>query len=75
MKVIYLIILDGKKLKDKKLELLKEEVSKLDTKLTLVVIQVGEDPSSCVYVEQKKKMAEYIGYDFSHIKLDTNISE
>lgn len=75
MKVIYLIILDGKKLKDKKLELLKEEVSKLDTKLTLVVIQVGEDPASCVYVEQKKKMAEYIGYDFSHIKLDTNISE
>lgn len=70
-----MVILDGKKLKEKKLEQLKNEVTKIDEKLTLAVIQVGEDPASCIYVEQKKKMAEYVGYNFSHIKLDNNITE
>lgn len=70
-----MIILDGLKIKEKRLEQLKEEVSKLDKKLTLTVIQVGSDPASCVYVEQKRKMALYVGFDFSHIKLDNNISE
>ena len=75
LKVIYLIILDGKELKNKRLNLLKEEVSKLDRKLSLVVIQVGEDPASCVYVEQKKKMALSVGYNFIHEKLESNVSE
>ena len=44
-------------------------------KLGLVVIQIGEDPASCVYVNQKQKMAEKVGYDFYHIKLDEDVSE
>lgn len=70
-----MIILDGKKLKEKKLEELKDEVSTIDEKLNLTVIQVGNDPASCIYVEQKRKMAEYVGFAFSHIKLDENIEE
>ena len=70
-----MILLDGKKLKKEKLESLKEKLSKLDKKLGLRVIQVGEDPASTKYVGQKEKMAENLGYDFEHIKEDENITE
>lgn len=70
-----MIILDGKKLKEKKLKELKDEVSTIEEKLNLTVIQVGNDPASCIYVEQKRKMAQYVGFTFSHIKLDENIEE
>ena len=69
------IILDGKEVKLKVLEELKEKLTKLDRNLGLVVIQVGNDPASNVYVRQKNKMAENLGYNFNHIKLDSNITE
>ena len=69
------MILDGKKLKEKKLNILKEETSKLDKKLTLCVIQVGEDTASGIYVNQKKKMADFVGFAFKHIKLKNDVSE
>lgn len=68
-------LLDGKVVKAKLLEDLKEKVDKLDTKLGLTVIQVGEDHASSVYVRQKSKMSEKIGFNFNHIKLDENIKE
>ena len=54
------------------LEELKEKLTKLDRSLGLVVIQVGNDPASNVYVRQKNKMAENLGYNFNHIKLNNN---
>ena len=69
------MILDGKKLKEKKLEELKKIVSKLEKKLTLCVIQIGNDPASEVYVKQKEKMANEVGYIFKHIKLNNNIKQ
>lgn len=68
-------LLDGKVVKAKLLEDLKDKINKLDTKLGLTVIQVGEDPASSVYVRQKNKMAENLGFNFNHIKLDENIKE
>ncbi len=68
-------LLDGKKVKEKKLKDLKIEVSKLDRPLGLVVIQVGDDPASSVYVRQKSKMAEELGYTFRHVKLPADVSE
>lgn len=68
------MILDGKEIKDKILIQVKEEVSKLDKKLKLVVIHVGNDDSSEIYIRQKKKMCDYVGYDFEEIRLDTNVS-
>lgn len=70
-----MILLDGKSLRNKKLDILKEKISNLEKKLTLVVIQVGSDDASDVYVNQKKKMAEYVGYNFIHKRLDDSISE
>lgn len=68
-------LLDGKVVKAKLLEDLKDKINKLDTKLGLTVIQVGEDPASSVYVRQKNKMAESLGFNFNHIRLDENIKE
>lgn len=49
------IILDGKKLRDKLLDNLKTKVEKFQTKPTLVVILVGDNPASKIYVNNKKK--------------------
>ncbi len=68
-------LLDGKVVKAKVLDDLKQKVEKLDRPLGLVVIQVGEDPASVVYVRQKSKMAENMGFNFNHIKLPDDISQ
>lgn len=54
-------ILDGKKLRDKVLNELKTRLDKYEAKPTLVVILVGENPASKIYVNNKKKTAESLG--------------
>ena len=49
-----MILLDGKIVKQKVLEEVRNLSSKIDTKLGLAVIQVGEDEASKVYVRQKE---------------------
>ncbi len=68
-------ILDGKKLRDKIIENLKTKVDKFDKKPTLVVILVGENPASKIYVNNKKKMAEKIGINSEVINYPANITE
>lgn len=68
------MILDGKKIKQEILDDLKRKVSKLDIKPSLTVIQVGNDEASNVYIKQKQKMCEYIGYTYNHIKLEESIT-
>ena len=70
-----MIILDGKKIKAEILDELKDEVSTLSEKPKLVVIQVGDNEASNVYIRQKAKMAEYVGYKYEHIKLASDITE
>ena len=70
-----MILLDGRVVKQKVLEELKEITSKLDTKLGLAVIQVGEDEASKVYVRQKEKMANELGFNFIHKKLNENVTQ
>ena len=57
-------VIDGKQISARIKEELKEKVAMLKeqgTEVTLAVIQVGNDPASCVYVGNKKKACEYIG--------------
>ncbi len=68
-------LLDGKSVKKQILEELKEKITKLDRKPGLVVIQVGEDPASKVYVGQKEKMSNDLGYKYEHIKLNEKVEE
>ena len=60
-------LLDGKKIK--------KEIANLDRKPGIAVIQIGNDPASCVYVGNKEKTALNLGCYFKHVKLEENISE
>ena len=68
-------LLDGKKVKEKILSDLKKDIVMLDRPLGLVVVQVGDDPASSVYVRQKEKMAQTLGYTFRHVKLSGDVTE
>lgn len=70
-----MIILDGKALSLKVLEQVKERVEKLEKQPHLVVILVGENPASKIYVNNKKKAAEKVGIKSTVIEMDTNVSE
>ena len=68
-------ILDGKKLSLKITEELKEKVSKLEKKPKLAVILIGSDPASQIYVRNKQKKAEEIGFESLVFPLPEDISE
>ena len=63
-------IIDGKRVSQTLKEELKEEVSKLKVKPKLVVISVGDNPASKVYVRQKEKCATYVGFEYLHLHYD-----
>lgn len=69
-----MIILDGLKVKKKVLDELHEEIAKLTEKPNLVVIQVGNNDASNIYIKQKEKMALEVGYNFKHLKFKEDIS-
>lgn len=69
------VILDGKKLRDKILSELKLKIDNFETKPKLVVILVGENPASKIYVNNKKKTAEKLGIISSVIQYPANITE
>ena len=68
------MILEGRSLKENILLELEKEISLLDVKPTLVVISVGNDPASAVYVSNKEKMSKRVGINFIHEKLEDNIN-
>lgn len=68
-------ILDGKKVKRELLEKLKENIDKCDRKLTIAVIQIGNNESSNIYVKNKGKLAEKLGINFIHEKYDESANE
>ena len=63
-------IIDGKKISSEIKEELKRKVEKMTVKPTLVVISVGDNPASKVYVSQKEKCANYIGINYKHKHYD-----
>ena len=69
------IILDGKKLRDKILEKLAEEVKTFSSKPGLAVILVGDDAASQVYVNNKKKISEKIGINSQIFHYPSNTQE
>ena len=63
-------IIDGKVLQKEIKEKLVEEVNGIDEKLKLVVIQVGNNDASNIYVRNKGKLCKEVGIDFCHQKYD-----
>ncbi|MFH1455075.1 MAG: bifunctional 5,10-methylenetetrahydrofolate dehydrogenase/5,10-methenyltetrahydrofolate cyclohydrolase [bacterium] len=68
-------ILDGKKVRDFIAGKIKSELIKMEAKPKLVIIQVGNDERSSVYVRQKKIFGEKLGFEVEYIQLDNKISE
>lgn len=71
-------IIDGKKISAEIKEECKKKVAeykKNGISICLAVIQVGSDPASSVYVNNKKKACEFIGIESLSYHLDENTSE
>lgn len=69
------IVLDGNKLSEKITEELKTKTAELVKKPKLAVIIVGNNPASQLYVKNKQKKAEYIGFESVLIPLSEDVSE
>ena len=71
-------IIDGKMISTNiknELRLKVEDLKKQGKECTLVVIQVGTDPASTVYVSNKKKACEYIGINSRSYELPEETTE
>ena len=72
-------IIDGKALSDKILKEIENEHSELQAKVGrkagLAVIIVGENPASQIYVRNKIRASERVGFHSETIRLDENITE
>ena len=68
-------LLDGKALANDILDKLSLKVKQLDTTPNLVVIQVGNDPASSVYVRNKERTAERVGINSETVKLSKHITQ
>lgn len=70
-----MILLDGKKVSQKILNEVRENVLKLEKKPHLVVILVGEDQASRIYVTNKQKAAWQVGIRSTVIEMSEDTSE
>lgn len=71
-------LIDGKKISKEIKDELKAEVENLKSKgkeICLAVIQVGNDPASSVYVNNKKKACAYIGIESEAYELEESTTE
>lgn len=71
-------VIDGKAISAQIKEELKEKVARLKAEgveISLAVIQVGNDPASSVYVNNKKKACEFIGIRSLAYELEETVSE
>lgn len=72
-------IIDGKALSEKVLKEIEKEHSELEKKVGrkagLAVIIVGENPASQIYVRNKIRTCEKVGFHSETIRLDENITE
>jgi methylenetetrahydrofolate dehydrogenase (NADP+)/methenyltetrahydrofolate cyclohydrolase len=71
-------IIDGKAISQQIKDELKEKCAELAQKgidVTLAVILVGEDPASQVYVRNKKRACEYIGYKSLSYELPSSTTQ
>lgn len=71
-------IIDGKAIAAQIKEEVRQGVERLaqqGAKVTLAVIQVGEDPASCVYVRNKKRTCQELGIQSLSYELTQDITE
>ena len=69
------VLIKGKDLSAKIVEKIRQEVLNQERKPTLVVIIVGNNPASRIYVSKKKHTAELAGFNSRVIELEESISQ
>ena len=69
------IIMDGKKLSEKLQQRLRDKIEVSDVTPKLMVISVGDDPASRVYVRNKERGCEKVGIEFEHVELPEDCSQ
>ncbi len=69
------MILNAKIVRDFEIDSLKNKINSFDKKLKLVVIRVGNDKASEIYVNFKRKLCNEVNIDFEEIHLSENINE
>jgi len=69
------MLLDGKQVSDEIKQQLKNKVRNYLIKPCLVVIQVGDDEASNVYIRSKERACNEIGVYFKHIKFEESVRE
>ncbi len=63
------MILDGKGLADRRLELLKEDIAERGISPVLATVLVGDDPASAMYVRMKHRACEQVGISSVNIQI------
>jgi methylenetetrahydrofolate dehydrogenase (NADP+)/methenyltetrahydrofolate cyclohydrolase len=67
-------IIDGRKIRNNILELIKKEIQSLDFRPVFCDVMVGDDPASLQYVNMKAKIAESLGLEFHRAFFENDIS-
>ena len=69
------VLIKGKDLAEKIKIQIKEEVDTLTQKPGIAVIIVGNDPASKIYVGNKKKSAEFVGFYSEVVEFDESVTQ
>lgn len=64
------MIIDGNLIKEELEKELKNKIDSIDTTLKLVIFNVGDDPASEIYINNKKKLCKKLGIEFCLKKYD-----
>ena len=70
-----MVNIDGRELKEIKLNELKSKLEKLDKQLGLAVLQVGDDEASKVYIRQKENASGALGYTYIHKHFPSDVTQ
>ncbi|HWQ65583.1 MAG TPA: bifunctional methylenetetrahydrofolate dehydrogenase/methenyltetrahydrofolate cyclohydrolase FolD [Methanospirillum sp.] len=68
------MILDGKGLAERRLELLKEELLESEISPTLATVLVGDDQGSALYVRMKHRACEQVGIQSVNVQLPGDVT-
>lgn len=70
-----MVNIDGRELKEIKLNELKSKLETLDKQLGLAVLQVGDDEASKVYIRQKENASGALGYTYIHKHFPSDVTQ
>lgn len=68
------MIIDGKKIQFKYIKTLQKKVSKMEHTPVLVIIQIGDNTESSIYINQKIKFGKLLGVTVEFYQLESNVT-